>query len=286
MILIFFTQDIARKGVRPSLEGCNPILSEIIKKCWHKDTNIRPHFKELITILQNARVDINLPVDLCPTANAMWKSKFLDRNKVEFEPMMKQLSITCGDPDSEIKKNVVALVLWPDAPIKDRANKFITLGKLAKLIKWFGKLKAEVSMLSRMENIARQKWFFGNFSADKSEKTIRGLATGTFLVRLNVGGGEAIENAPFTITALDSHSNFLHIRCYPSKKGGFYIKVDNKQTRAVGEITDFILHLKKEKNICICDCEGSPFEPVFTKIVRTTAYNTQSHHAESSEDDV
>jgi len=283
--LDIFTQDIARKGVRPSLEGCNTVLSEIIKRCWHKDPNVRPHFKELITILQNARVDINLPLELCPTANSMWKSKFIDRNKVEFEPLMKQLFTTCGEADSENKKNVVALILWPDAPIKDRANKFITLGKLAKLIKWFGKLKAEVSMLARMENIARQKWFFGNFSADKSEKTIRGLAPGTFLVRLNVGGGEAIENAPFTITALDNHSSFLHIRCYPSKKGGYYIKVDNKQTRALGEITDFILHLKKDKIICITDCEGSPFEAVFTKVVRQTAYNTQTNHAESSEED-
>jgi len=184
------------------------------------------------------------------------------------------------------KKNVLALVLWPDSPIKDRANKFVTLGKLGKMIKWFGKLKAEVTMLARMENIAKQKWFFGNFTADKSEKTIRGLPAGTFLVRLNVGGGEPIENAPFTITALDNHSSFLHIRCYPSKKGGFFIKVDNKQTRALGEITDFILHLKKEKNICITDCDGSPFESVFTKIIRQPAYNTHTTNAqESSEDD-
>jgi hypothetical protein len=38
--LDLFTTDIAIKGKRPSLEGVDPILSEIITRCWAKDVKV------------------------------------------------------------------------------------------------------------------------------------------------------------------------------------------------------------------------------------------------------
>jgi len=291
-----FTQDIAVKGVRPSLDGVHPVLIEIIKKCWHKDPNTRPHFKELIDILRKARVDISLPSPdkqnpsrwEDATANELWKSKHVESTKVNFETFMKELFGKCNKVENELHKNLVAALFWPTTASKERANLNMTMGKLSKLIKWFGIISGEQgnTILDRLELVMKQKWFFGPCSSETAENLLKNKAPGTFLIRLNTGGGEPIENAPFTISAVDSkkENQFLHIRCYPSKKGGFYIKVDGKQTRADGLITDLVLHLKREKYICGGDCEHWPYEKIFAnKPDRGPAYKVNNTN-ESEED--
>jgi len=263
--LDLFTTDIAIKGVRPSLAGVEETLAGIITKCWAKDVKIRPTFKELIPILQNARVDINLPTTLCPTANAFWKDKFLVNSKVSLNTFMKQLFLVLGKPENAVHKNMVACLLFGNSISLD--SKMITTGKLAKLIKWFGQLKqAEVNILQRMEEVMKQKWFFGTVGADQSEKVLQNMTEpSAFLVRLNSGTGTPIETSPFTISRKDKDAGFVHTRVYPSKTGGYYIKIDGVTTKVPGQITDFILSLQKShKQICGTVATGHPFESVFT----------------------
>jgi len=264
--LDLFTNDIAIKGVRPSVTGVDEILANIIKNCWAKDLKIRPTFKELIPILQNARVDINLPVTLCPTANAMWKEKFLANSKVPMTIFLKQLFLTLGKPDNVLHRVMVASLLFGKVlELKDLDSEGITTVKLAKLIKWFGPLKqGEVNILQRMEEVMRQKWFFGTIGADQSEKILLNMKEEiAFLVRLNVGGSIPIETSPFTISRKEKDT-FLHTRVYPSKSGGYYVKIDGVTTKNQGQIGDFILSLQKSNSkICGAVASGHPFEAVF-----------------------
>jgi len=289
--LDLFTTDIAIKGKRPSLEGVEPIISEIITRCWAKDVKVRPTFKELIPILQNARVDINLPVTLCPTANQMWKEKFLSSSKVAMSVFMKQLFVTLGKPENPLHKNMIAQLLWGDFANLD--NKMMSTGKLSRLIKWFGPLKqGEVNMLMRMEEVMKQKWFFGTVNVDQSEKFLRNMPKeeSCFIVRLNTGGSTPIEQSPITISRriydeAEKSDTCYHTRVYPSKVGGFYIKIEGQTIKQAGQIGDFILYIERNhRNICGNVAKGHPFESLFaSKPVRRGAYDVHAHDSEEED---
>lgn len=72
-----FTDDIARKGVRPSLEGVPEELQILVKECWDKKQDVRPTFEELITRIRKLRVDMNLPASLCPNGILQSSSTFI-----------------------------------------------------------------------------------------------------------------------------------------------------------------------------------------------------------------
>jgi len=88
----------------------------------------------------------------------------------------------------------------------------------------------------------------------------------SFLVRLNGGGNTAIEVTPFTISRKDKESAIVHTRVYPSKQGGYYIKIDGITTKSQGQIGDFIISLLKTHNeICGNVAAGHPFEALFAQ---------------------
>jgi len=281
--LELFTSDIAIKGVRPNLEGVDQILQDIIKRCWDKKVATRPTFQELIPILQNARVDINLPTTLCPFANQLWKSKFLTQSKVPIDQFMKQLSLSLGKAENAVHKNCIQQLILKKSATDYKA---ITTGKLAKLIKWFGPLKqGETTILHIMEMVMKCPWFFGTLDSTESENVLshHSQKEGTFLVRLNNGGGIPITQSPFTISRVEN-GKMVHTRVYPSQKGGagFYIKIDGNTTKVCGSICDFVLHLQQnKKEICGAVAEGWPFQSIFTAKPRSQgAYQVNNDNEE------
>lgn len=82
----------------------------------------------------------------------------------------------------------------------------------------------------------KQKWFFGLISVDGAEKVLQNklVEPNSFLVRLNAGGNTAIETTPFTISRKDKDGAVLHTRVYPSRNGGFYVKIDGVTTKCPG----------------------------------------------------
>jgi len=145
-------------------------------------------------------------------------------------------------------------------------SKMMTTGKLARIIKWFGHIiQGEVNILQRMEEVLKQKWFFGLITVDVAEKVLQSMTEpNAFLVRLNAGGSTAIETSPFTISRKDKDNAIVHTRVYPSKTGGYYVKIDGVTTKCPGQIGDFILSLQKShKEICGTIATGHPFEALF-----------------------
>jgi len=151
------------------------------------------------------------------------------------------------------------MLLWSS---QNTDNKFMTMGKLSKLIQWFGPLKGTHDMLDTMELVCNQHWFFGTSSSEMADIALRGQCPWTFLVRLNTAY-LPIHKAPFTISVLDEDSKVLHIRVYTSKKGGFYIEIEKKQTRFLGDITNFVCNSQKNNFICKHICKGWPFKYIF-----------------------
>jgi hypothetical protein len=280
--LDLFTEDIAVKGVRPNLDGVDLTLAEIIKKCWDKDPRVRPTFKELIPILQAARVDINLPTSLCPTANALWKSKFLSNSKIGADLFMRTLSVELGKPDNVLHKNLLNHLI-----LKKSSNDFksLTTAKLSKVIKWFGPLKqGESTLFQKLELVMKEPWFFGTIDSSEAENILeRNKKDGLFLVRLNVGGGVPITTSPFTISRVEK-GVCVHTRVYPSSKGeaGFYIKIEGDTTKVPGSIVDLILVLQStKKNICGAVAEGNPFSSLFlSKPKKKGAYQVNDNETD------
>jgi len=162
---------------------------------------------------------------------------------------------------AERKKSIISSLLWSTSQNTD--NKFMTMGKLSKLIQWFGPLKGSSDMIETMESICSHNWFFGAFSAEMAEGSLRGRCPWTFLVRLNTATYLPIIAAPFTISVLNEDFKPIHIRVYTSKKGGYYIEVEKKQTRFLGDLNNFIGNLQNKNFLCNYICEGWPFQNIF-----------------------
>jgi len=264
---MFFTEDIAKKGVRPVLNKQVPILDEIIVRCWQREPAKRPSFQELIPILQNARVYIFLPTSLCPDAGNFWKKKWLSLNRVTLEQFMVELFGYLKKPYGTTEhKCVAALFCPPEASASVNRVPQMSLTKFGKLLKWFGPLKqGKYTMLDHLLNTMKQPWFFGTINRQAAEAKLDPYkgTEGTFLVRLNTGAGEAIEVSPYTISRIEG-GNFVHNRACPSKKGGFFIKAKS-QIRADGSLQDLVQAiLMHAESPCKVVCHGHPFEAIFS----------------------
>jgi serine/threonine protein kinase len=131
-------------------EITSPILKDIIARCISENIHNRPSFKELITILQTARIDISLPST--SLGNKIWKEEFLSKSKIKSIDLVKSLyrNLHLRDFNGALKQD--ALLLSALLAEKTRMYKFpvksitklepseivVTIGTLSDLTHWFG----------------------------------------------------------------------------------------------------------------------------------------------------
>jgi hypothetical protein len=164
----------------------------------------------------------------------------------------------------------------------------VSIEKFSNLLKWFGKIKQDpYNVMDRVETVMKKDWFFGDLGASDAESKLKAVGkSGTFLVRLNMGGQETIEKTPFTISRLDDKGKPYHTRVYPREDAGFLVKI-KKGTEEVklrnksSNIEDFISYLQSQSNgVCAGVCPGTPFRDIFTgEPVKKSQYE------EASDDD-
>jgi hypothetical protein len=50
---------VVNENVRPILPNdCLPILREIMARCWDSNPDDRPHFTEIVAMLENAEIEV------------------------------------------------------------------------------------------------------------------------------------------------------------------------------------------------------------------------------------
>ncbi|XP_023739609.1 serine/threonine-protein kinase STY13 [Lactuca sativa] len=50
---------VVNKGIRPAIpDDCLPILGEIMTRCWDVDPHVRPHFSEVVKMLEKAEIEV------------------------------------------------------------------------------------------------------------------------------------------------------------------------------------------------------------------------------------
>jgi len=267
-----FTDDIARKGIRPSLEGVGPELQELVNDCWDKQQNVRPSFQDLITRIKKLRLNLSLPASLCPDAGKLWeRGGWLNQYETvplcDFVNVLNEARKAPADPISYTK--CIAQICHHDHD--DLEKKDMSLENFAKLLKWFGPVKQGGDMTNVLEIIwetVRKPWFFGVLSREESETRLDPYkaAAGHYLVRLNAGGSSPIEACPYTISRVtnDTAEPIVHTRIQPSKTGGYFVKVGAKTYKAASlrELIDAIEVSGATE--CSTVCPGHPFSNIFT----------------------
>lgn len=268
-----FTEDIAVKGVRCSLDGIHDHLAVIIKQSWDRDPAKRPTFVELIDMIKKAMLDIYLPTSLCPDAAAFWGKYWPGKSKVPFKdgnaPFAKNLHRYLEK--RHMSKTQVACLQRLIAE-QEGGELSVSIEKFSFLLKWFGKVRQDTyTILDRVEAVMKKDWFFGGIESAAAEDKLKEYRQpGTFLVRLNMGGSEAIEKTPYTISRIDPKGKTYHTRVYPREGEGFLIKVrkgneEIKLRNKSSNIEDFISYIQsKEPSICGSVCPGSPFKDIFS----------------------
>jgi len=246
------------------LENIDPLLYKLCLRCWDREPENRPTFKELIGELQVIRTEIVLPETLCPLAGTLWKKTFLQKGKVRFDEFVTEVikEIKPTTQTETLNKYISCLTDLFSASnnsTKGKEQKLMSVHKFSKLLKWFGPLvKGQSTLFDNLSYIMSQKWFFGIVSSNQAEQRLDELPSGSFFIRLNSGESVKIEEAPFTISVVSDRGP-LHIRAMTSKHGGLWCKFDQTKIPSQPTITELIVRLL-EKGLIKKICGGHPFK--------------------------
>uniref|UniRef100_A0A6B2L2V6 Protein kinase domain-containing protein n=1 Tax=Arcella intermedia TaxID=1963864 RepID=A0A6B2L2V6_9EUKA len=259
-----FTEDIARKGVRPALDGVHPVLQEILVNAWDRNPDKRPTFEQLLPKLEKALIKIYLPVELCPNAGPFWEKNFPAKARVPLEDFISKLS---GELRS--KNEVQAKCLRVLCNEEDGDEKVVSIERFSCILKWFGRMKDTTTLLERLEQVMQKPWFFGPEGSQKAEDRLKiHNQVGSFLIRLNMGGGTPIEKAPFSVSRIAEDRKVVHTRIYSRETGGLMIQPGSKdkiRTKKTS-LTDLIdTVFRKEPHFLRQACPGWPYEDIFSK---------------------
>eukprot|EP01123_Difflugia_compressa_P003664 TRINITY_DN148_c0_g1_i1.p1 TRINITY_DN148_c0_g1~~TRINITY_DN148_c0_g1_i1.p1 ORF type:complete len:522 (-),score=81.39 TRINITY_DN148_c0_g1_i1:279-1844(-) len=272
-----FTEDIARKGKRPPLDDIHPVLQEILVKSWARNPDTRPSFEQLLPMLEKALIQIYLPTDLCPIAGTFWEKNFPARARVPLSEFLSKFCKTLNNKSTEADRKCLTALLKEE----DGDEEVVTIERFSSLLKWFGKMRSEVTVIDKVVKVLSCPWFFGSISANVAEDKLKlSGVQGCFLVRLNMGGGMPIEKAPFSISRVSEEGNIVHTRVYPREKVGWMIQYGkgSKIRNKTSNLEDFIAHVKLiEPKLLTIPCPGWPYSDLFlTKPRPRSAYEEAS----------
>jgi len=266
-----FTEDIARKGVRPTLINVHPVLQELLVKAWSRNPDSRPSFEQVLPMLEKALIQIYLPSDLCPMAGTFWEKNFPARARVPLDSFITKFTKALNS-----KNPVHGACLKEILMEEDGDEKVVSIERFCALLKWFGKMKIDHvnTVIERLYDVMNKNWFFGPEAAKEAEDRLKLYHNkpGCFLVRLNMGGGTSIEKAPFSISRVAEDGKVLHTRVYPREKSGLMIQYGKGPTKIRNKsanLVDLITTIKnKEPKLLTDACPGWPYEDIFSKAPR------------------
>jgi len=240
----------------------------------------RPSFENLIDLLKKALVDIMLPTSICPDAGKFWSRHWAGQSKVPFKSFCDAFNRDVLPKKLSPEQTECFKKLLTESSSKEEV--LVDIERFSHVLKWFGPLRVDtqLTLADRVEAVMREPWYFGDLGTIEAQDKVELYKEepGTFLVRLNLGGGAKMEEAPFTITSSTSKGSF-HTRCYIRDKSGFIVQLkrgDAKVKIATKSpfIEDLIRELKsKEPMVCGKPVAGSPYAYIFRSSVILSRYD-------------
>eukprot|EP01128_Nolandella_sp_AFSM9_P008353 TRINITY_DN498_c0_g1_i2.p1 TRINITY_DN498_c0_g1~~TRINITY_DN498_c0_g1_i2.p1 ORF type:complete len:584 (-),score=112.98 TRINITY_DN498_c0_g1_i2:95-1846(-) len=285
-----FTEDIAIKGVRPPIDRVPPIVLPLIVRCWGPKPSTRPTFERLIPLLAQARIDYHLPKPVCMHGGRFWAKYWKDRYRIPFERFLSQFSRFMRVTPSP----AVTKILYSMIARESQTEPLVTIDRFANVLKWFGPMKQDkgVTVIDRIYTLLAQPWFFGDITLQDAEKKLEPHKhkPGTFLLRLNRGGSEAITKTPFTISRIAADGQSYHTRVYPARKGvaGFWMKIKHndgvdltvKQRGGIEDLIALVMH--EHPSILKFPCSGHPYADFYNDAKKIGPYENAETSSEES----
>jgi len=151
-----FTEDIARKGIRPSMANVHQVLQDILVKSWSRNTDSRPTFEQLVPMLEKALIQIYLPTELCPMAGTFWEKNFPARARVPLDGFITKFTKALNS-----KSPVHVACLKEILMEEDGDEKVVSIERFNALLSWFGKMKVDhYTVIDRLNDVMSKNWFF------------------------------------------------------------------------------------------------------------------------------
>jgi serine/threonine protein kinase len=254
-------------GIRPPLkkQDIPQCLCDLIEQCWEKDPAKRPSFVQVLEMLKDAMVDLFL-TPVCPDMANLWRveRRWRGKEQVKFTSLTRAL---CHYLRIRHRDHILAFKCFQALAAFEKkkgsdSTPMVPIDRLGLVMAWFGPMMAlswerpRVLFLDRIVSILKHGWFFGDIERDDSEALLRDYSkkkkkTGTFLVRVNLGGSgiEPFES-PFTISKVNNQK-IEHMRVYHYKdRSGYFIQYKSKtattQVYAKGGLEKLISKLKRK----------------------------------------
>jgi len=270
-----FINDIVRKNVRLKFPESTPhALRNLVSDCWNPDPNHRPTWLQIVARLQRARIDIFIPEHDFTTANILWKTNWIEHDRVPVDLFISELIKDATNPNElidEINKYKKCLNAIFNKK-KITSDCVITLKKFQKLLSWFGGLRVPVqTILSHLAMVLYQNWFFGSLDGRGAEVLLQNAPAGTFLVRFNHGRGQvSTPEAPYTVSRVELHregKRVSHSYVQRAEMGGLFVQMGSQQIHSSSfSILPLIVKLlMKGMDVSCRDvCPGHPFLHLFS----------------------
>jgi hypothetical protein len=214
---------------RPVLPRDIPLsLRDLINACWHGDMDQRPSFEEIIPRFDYIIIDGLLPD---PMARQLWRDRFLGMTTVSWRAFAEAFSEVIRVPLPKDPRDIKWQCLRRVAA-DPRDEQQVSLESFAKMLHWFGPL-AEPSVLDRIHDLLRERYFHGEISSQEAERRMGGEKKGTFLLRFS-----SRDLGCYALTVVDGKGALKHYRITHSPGSPY----------AIGKV---------RSRVCVCVCGGA-----------------------------
>jgi serine/threonine protein kinase len=252
---------VCKEDVRPPLKGIPQCLADLMEQCWGKDPQRRPSFVQVLEMLKDAMVDLFL-TPVCPDMANLWKvdRRWRGKEQVKFTSLTRALCnyLRIKHKDHQLAFKCLQALVSVEKKKGSDSTPMVSIDRLGLVMAWFGPMMAlpwekhRITFMDRIVSILKHGWFFGDIEREESEALLRDFKrkTGTFLVRVNLGGSIEPMESPFTISKVNNQK-IEHIRVYHYKdRSGYFIQLKSKTTTtqvyAKGGLEKLISKLKKK----------------------------------------
>lgn len=202
-----FSRAVCHDHERPPLPAdIMPSLKYLITNCWDHDPKIRPSFNELVFRISEVMVECMIENE---NARQLWKKYFLLPKQELFEQISwpdfaacigQNLGLKNANDSADYLANVKRLLITLPQNTMGLVNEVVTMDRLDKTIKWFGKFFDPVegpTVMKEINSLAGESWFHWDISRDESTARLAGHEEGTFLLRLS---STDPRTTPFTLS--------------------------------------------------------------------------------------